>query len=64
MGNNKNNDKKSAFIKKYNLKKGDYITNELVRKARTEIGYSQKTTGTDIRVGIISYIDCKPLEKY
>jgi len=57
MGNiNKYNTKKLAFIKKYKLKKGDYITNELVRKAKTEIGYSQKTTGTDIRLGIKSLI--------
>ena len=56
MGNNKNNDKKLVFIKKYSIKENDYITSELVRKARNEIGYSKSTSGTDIRIAINSFI--------
>lgn len=56
MGNNKNNDNKLVFIEKYNIKENDCITNELVRKARNEIGYSKLTSGTDIRIAINSFI--------
>ncbi len=60
MGNYKNNDKKLAFIKKYNIKRGDTLTIELLHKARIEIGYSKTTTRTDIELALNSFIDtCK-----
>lgn len=48
---------KIKFIQENDLIYGNYIDNHLVRLARKRIGYSKKTTGTQIRISLNSVME-------
>lgn len=59
MGKPLSKQKKIDFIKKYNIVSPDCITNEIAKKARKEIGYSETTTRVDISCSIGAFLRSK-----
>ena len=49
-------EKKASFVKKHRIKIKTVLTNEIIKLARKEIGYSNKTSNSDIKKSIRGFI--------